>query len=265
MATRDVVLVDTPAAHVTRLRINRPDKRNAIDHGVRRALLDETRKALADPGCRGIVLGGVDGVFSAGGDLPSMARLSEREARARMRHIHELCRLIAGAPVPVVSAVERIGAGGAVGLALLGDHIVVGEGSRILFPFMQLGLTPDWGILHTLPRRVGLRAARRLLTQNRPIGGAEALEIGLVDELTGDDAVMAAGVAAAAALSELPMGAFAMMKARLSRGDSTLEDDLLREEEDQVRCLLGAEFAEGHAAFSERRRANFLTMQLERR
>src|SRR5690606_40294968 len=95
-----------------------------------------------------LVFGGVDGVFSAGGDVPSMVGLNEEQARERMRHIHVLCRLVGGARIPVVSAMEGFTAGAAVGLALLGDRNAVGRAARILFPFLTLGLSSE-------ERRVG--------------------------------------------------------------------------------------------------------------
>ena len=210
-----VVLVDRPAAHVARLLINRPDKRNAIDHDVRQQLTDALGALLGDASVRAIVFGGAQGVFSAGGDVPSMVGLSEDQARARMQHIHVLCRLVAGAGVPVVSAVEGIGAGAAIGLALLGDRIVVGEGTKILFPFLKLGLAPDWGQLLTLPRRVGLPAARRILCDGAPVSGAEAYRIGLADTLVADAQVMATAVAQAGEMALLPREAFRRMKVRL--------------------------------------------------
>lgn len=252
-----VVLVDRPVEAVLRLRINRPDKRNAIDHDVRQALTDALLEARGNDSIRALVFGGSEGVFSAGGDVPSMVGLSERQARDRMRHIHVLCRLVADAGVPVVSAVEGFGAGGAVGLALLGDHIVAGEGSKLLFPFLKLGLAPDWGLLRTLPMRVGLPTARRLLTEGRVIGGEEALRIGLVDEYVGEADVMAAAIARAQALSALPLSAFARMKARLDDPAASLAVEFQREEDDQAALLRGADFREGFAAFGERRQPSF--------
>lgn len=258
MSNQPVVIVDRPALHVVRLRINRPDKRNAIDYEVRQSLIDSLREVFANPDDRAIVLGGVDGVFSAGGDVATMFGLAEGQARDRMRHIHLLCRLVANASLPVVTAIEGIGAGAAVGLSLLGDFIVVGEGSRILFPFMKLGLTPDWGTLLTLPRRVGLPTARRILTQTQPVDGREALRIGLADELVADGEVMDAAIAKAVELTKLPLGAFARMKTRLNNVAASLEEELSREEGDQAVCLLGSEFFEGYAAFKEKRSANFV-------
>ena len=260
MATSSVVLIDHPAPHVARLLINRPGKRNAIDFDVRQALIDALGDVLGDAQCRALVFGGVGGVFSAGGDVPSMLGLTLGEARSRMQHIHVLCRLVAGAGIPVVSAIEGIGAGAAVGLALLGDYIVVGADSKILFPFMKLGLTPDWCTLVTLPRRVGLPVARRILTAGAPVTGPEALSIGLADEQVSDDQVMAAAVSKASGWAKLPIGAFARMKDRLHNISGSLSEELSREENDQAVCLLSDEFVEGHAAFIEKRAADFVAL-----
>lgn len=254
----EVVLLDRPAPHVARLRINRPDKRNAIDQAVRQGFIDHLTALLADSDVRALVLGGVNGVFSAGGDIPSMVGLSEDQARERMRHIHVLCRLVAQARVPVVSAMEGVTAGAAVGLALLGDRIVIGRGARVLFPFLKLGLAPDWGQLLTLPRRVGLPVARRLLGDGEPVGGEEALRIGLADALCEDAEVMDRAVALAGSLAQLPTEAFARMKQRLNHPSATLDDELQREETDQAVCLLGEDFREGYAAFRDKRAADFI-------
>ena len=252
-----VVLVDRPARHVARLLINRPDKRNAIDHEVRQGLMEGLTQLLDDPSTRALLFGGVGGVFSAGGDLPSMRGLNEAQARMRMQHIHALCRKVASARIPIVSAIEGIGAGGAIGLALLGDHIVVGESTKIFFPFLKLGLTPDWGQLLPLPRRVGLSAARRLLMSDSTLRGSEALALGLADTLVADADVMKAAVEKAKALAEMPIEAFSRTKARLNGPPELLEDALKREEDDQAVCLLGAEFAEGYDAFQTKRTPDF--------
>jgi enoyl-CoA hydratase/carnithine racemase len=253
-----VVLLDRPAPHVARVRINRPDKRNAIDHEVRELMTQHLQALLADGETRALVFGGVDGVFSAGGDVPSMAGLSPEQARQRMQHIHVLCRLVAQARIPVVSAMEGIAAGAVVGLALLGDHIVAGPGTRVLFPFLKLGLAPDWGQLLTLPRRVGLGTARRILTSGQAVAGEEAHRIGLADALVPDAEVMATAVRAAGELALLPQQAFGRMKMRLNHPSATLDDELAREEDDQSVCLAGPDFQEGYDAFRNKRAADFI-------
>ena len=253
-----VVLLDRPLPHVARLRINRPDKRNAIDFDVREQLAEHLRGLLADGATRAVVLGGVGGVFSAGGDVPSMRGLSLEQAQVRMAHIHGLCRLVAGARLPVVSAMEGIAAGAVVGLALLGDRIVGGPGTRVLFPFLRLGLTPDWGQLLTLPRRVGIGAARRLLASGEPLHGEEAHRIGLLDTLVADGEVMDAAVQQAGELARLPQDAFARMKRRLAEPAASLDEELAREAADQAECLLSADVEEGYAACAGRRAPDFV-------
>ncbi len=251
------LILDRPAGGVLRLLINRPDKRNAIDFDVRQQLIEAFEWLTAQAEVRALVIGGVGGHLSAGGDLPSMVGLAEVDARARMRHIAALCRRVYGCSLPIVTAMEGFSAGACVGLALLGDHIVVGENTKILFPFMKLGLIPDWGLLHTLPRRVGLPAARRLLLSTEAVSGVDAGRIELADELVADADVMAAAVRRAAQFSALPRAAFARMKHRLAFPSTTLDEDLPREEDDQSALLLGADFREGYAAFLEKRSADF--------
>ncbi len=253
-----VVLVDWPAPHVARLRINRPDKRNAIDFDVREQLTQRLRELQHDSATRAIVIGGVGGVFSAGGDVPSMRGLTEAQARERMQHIHVLCRLVARTRFPVVSAMEGFSAGAVVGLALLGDFTVGGPGTRVMFPFLRLGLAPDWGQLLTLPRRVGIGAARRILTSGRTVEGEEAHRLGLLDLLVPDEEVMEAAVRQASDLARLPQEAFSRMKQRLNGVSGSLDEELAREETDQAVCLLGDDFEEGYAAFSEKRAPDFI-------
>ncbi|MFN9525630.1 MAG: enoyl-CoA hydratase/isomerase family protein [Pseudomonadaceae bacterium] len=248
--------IDHPAPGVWRLLIDRPDKRNAIDHDVRQALIEALEDAATDPGCRAVVLGGVGGMFSAGGDIASMAGLDEAGARARMRHIHQLCRQLQDFPKPSVAAVEGYCAGAGAGMALLCDLIVASADSRFLFPFLKLGLAPDWGLLRTLPARVGLARARRLLLRGEAIGAEQALDLGLADELVAGDA-MAAALGLAEQLAELPLAAFARMKRRLANPAALLIEELRREEEDQAVLLLAEEFREGFAAFQEKRAPRF--------
>jgi 2-(1,2-epoxy-1,2-dihydrophenyl)acetyl-CoA isomerase len=252
------LLVDHPAPGVLRLLINRPDKRNAIDFDVRQQFTDAFEWLTRAPEVRAVVIGGVGGHLSAGGDLPSMVGLAEEDARARMRHIAALCRLVHGCILPVVTAMEGVSAGACVGLALLGDYIVVGENTRVLFPFMKLGLVPDWGLLHTLPRRVGLPAARRLLVSGDTLSGADAERVALADEFVADGEVMSTAVRRAAHYAALPRAAFARMKQRLAFPRTTLDEDLVGGEEDQATLLLGADFREGYAAFMEKRAADFV-------
>ncbi|GAD59398.1 phenylacetate degradation enoyl-CoA hydratase PaaB [Brevundimonas abyssalis TAR-001] len=154
---------------------------------------------------------------------------------------------------------EGVAAGASVGLALLGDHVVVGPSTRILFPFIKLGLVPDWGLLRSLPQRIGVGRARHLVFAGAAIDGAEAVNIGLADELVDDDAVMTVALERAEAFASLPREATARIKARFRAfGRLDFAQDLDAERVDQVACLTHGEFAEGLSAQLGRRAPRFI-------
>lgn len=252
------ILIDRPEPNVRRIRINRPSKLNAVDYDVREELTHALTEALGDASTRALVLGGVGGNLSAGGDVPSMIGLSTKQAGERLDHIHNICRMVASARLPIVTAVEGWAAGASVGLALLGDYVIVGPDTKILVPFFTLGLVPDWGLLRSLPARVGIPAARRIILESRTIGGEEAVRIGLADYLVDDALVADIAVEKAAMLARLPQQAFARVKARWAKPAASLQEDLIREREDQIACLTGSEFVEGFASFSEKRVPDFI-------
>jgi 2-(1,2-epoxy-1,2-dihydrophenyl)acetyl-CoA isomerase len=255
------VLIDYPALYVARIRINRPEKRNALDHATRQLLIDGLQAIFSDKSIRALVFGGVDGILSAGGDIGSMVDLSAEQARARMQHGRLLSLTFAEAPIPVVTAIEGMGVGNSVGLAMLGDYIVMGESAFVLFPFLKIGLVPDWAILRSLPRRVGFAFAKRVLMSCEKIPSATALSRGLVDEVVANDLVMSSAIEKASQFAELPLAAFGRMKARLNIITTTLDEELASDEDTQSACLLHAEFAEGFSAFSEKRKANFADLK----
>lgn len=256
--TSQTILLDEPAPHVARVLLNRPDKRNAIDHAVREALTGVVESLQSNRRIRALVIGGAGGFFSAGGDTPSMVGLNEAQARERMRHIHRLCKALLALGIPVVTAIEGMGVGAGVGLALLGDVIVVGPTTKIYFPFLKLGLIPDWGSLLTLPHRIGWPLAQQLLAQSATVDGTRARDIGLADLLVADDAVMHAALDKAEELSQLPHGAFADMKRLLKPSPAEFSVALQAEEDAQAKLLLGEDFVEGYSAMQEKRRANFV-------
>lgn len=250
------VRIDAPAAGVRRILIDRPEARNAVDFDTRVALIDAVEAARDAADVRAIVLGGANGMFSAGGDLPSMIGLDREAALARLQHGHRLAGALWEFPKPYVVAVERFAAGAAAGLALAADEVVVGRNAQFLFPFLRLGLVPDWGLMGSLKLRVGLARASRILRDSKAIKGEAALELGIADRMVEDEEVMASAIAAAETLAKLPLGAFAAMK-RIMRGDAGTALSLAAEAEAQADRIVSAEFAEGYAAFREKRDPDF--------
>ncbi|MBM3486661.1 MAG: enoyl-CoA hydratase/isomerase family protein [Alphaproteobacteria bacterium] len=252
-----VVLTDSPAPGVTRLTLNRPERRNALNPALRLALIDAVERALGDPATAALVLAGASGHFCSGGDIDSMEGLTAERARARMKSNHVLVAMLANAEKPIVAAVEGFAVGAGAGLALLADTIVLAEGGSIGFPFFRIGLIPDYGILYTLPRRVGAGPARQILLYARLLKGKAALECGLADELVADGTAGDRAVALASELAAMPPHAFALAKRQLALQPASLDAALEMEAMSQSLAFHTGEFAEGRAAFKEKRPPRF--------
>jgi 2-(1,2-epoxy-1,2-dihydrophenyl)acetyl-CoA isomerase len=174
-----------------------------------------------------------------------------------MKQNHRIVRLLADAEKPVVAAVEGFAVGAGAGLALLADTIVIAEGGTIGFPFFRVGLIPDYGLLFTLARRVGEARARQLLLYARMVEAKDAVGIGLADELAPKGGAEARAGERAAALAAMPSYAFAAAKRQLWLAPQSLEAALEAEALAQAACFTTADFAEGRAAFRDKRSPDF--------
>ena len=252
----DRVLVDRPAERVARVTLNRPERRNALDGETRTQFVDAAAAALADEGVRCLIITGAGGHFCGGGDLTSMPQTA-RGMRARLKDGHRGVRLLLQSEKPVIAAVEGHAAGAGASIALLADLIVMGRSAQISIPFFKVGLVPDWGMLHTLPRRIGAARARQAILLARSYASEEALAIGLADRVVDDEEVAAAALDQARTLAALPPHAFGIVKQQLAAMPAALDTALEMEALAQAICITGEEFAEGAAAFKAKRKPVF--------
>lgn len=252
----DLVLVDRPAERVARIGLNRPERRNALNNELREAFVAAAEDALGDDDVRALIITGAGGHFCGGGDLTSMPETT-RAMRARLKTGHRAVRLLLNSEKPVLAAIEGHAAGAGASIALLADVIMMGRSAHISIPFFKVGLIPDWGMLHTLPRRIGAARARQAILQARSYDAEEALAIGLVDRVVDDDEVPAAAVEQASILAALPPHAFAILKQQLAAMPAPLDTALEMEALAQSICITGEEFAEGAAAFKAKRKPVF--------
>ncbi|MCC6555036.1 MAG: enoyl-CoA hydratase/isomerase family protein [Polyangiaceae bacterium] len=167
------------------LTIDRPDRRNAIDRALARLLGEAVRIAAVDPSVRGIVITGAgEDVFIAGGDLREISRLArDGSAGGEILGVSADIAILEESEVPVIAAVQGSVFGGGCELLLLCDFVFMEEHAELAFRHAKMGLSPAWGGLTRLIERVGpLEASRLMLTAER-ISAAEALRIGLVNEV----------------------------------------------------------------------------------
>lgn len=253
----DLIVIDRPADRVARLTLNNPERRNAIDAELRSALLAAMADELANPDSRVIILTGSPKAFCAGGDLSSMQGLDAISGRARMKHGHRIVRMMATAEKPMIAAVEGWAVGAGAGLAVLCDTIVAGRSARFGFPFLRIGLIPDYGLPMTLAQRVGVPRARQLLFYSRTVTAETALAIGLADEVVDDDAVQRIALERACELAAQPANALTMTKRMLAQIPVSLETALEMEAMAQAVSFETADALEGRTAFLEKRQPKF--------
>jgi enoyl-CoA hydratase/carnithine racemase len=204
------------------IRLDRPPM-NALSTAAQAEIADAAAQVSADPAVRAVVVYGGPKVFAAGADVKEMAGLSYAEMAARSRRLQDSFTAVARIGQPVIAAITGYALGGGLELALCADFRVAGEGARVGQPEILLGLIPGAGGTQRLPRLIGPARAKDLILTGRFAGAAEALAIGLVDQVVPDAEVEAAAVALARRFAGGP--AVALRAAKLAI-DAGLETDL---------------------------------------
>jgi 2-(1,2-epoxy-1,2-dihydrophenyl)acetyl-CoA isomerase len=247
-----MILIERPRPEILRIVMNRPERRHAVTPELRAQVLEALQHGEADAAVRAIILTGSGGHFSGGGDIDRISGLTAADIPPYMEGLRRFVTALGSCTKPLIAAVQGVAAGGGAGFALASDFIVMGRSATFVFPFFRIGLIPDAGILHHLPRRVGLSMARQILFISQRVDGAEAERIGLADFVTDDDRVQDEAVELASKLARHPAQALALTKAILNADGQSLSDILTAEAQAQQLCLQSPEFRAGIAAFRDR-------------
>lgn len=243
---------------VATLTFSRPPN-NHIDRALV-VLLAEAMTALdADDGVRAVVLAGAGRHFCAGADFSggdSGGLDTPRDAPGETLY-RQAARLLRGRK-PVVAAIQGAAIGAGLGLAVVTDFRIGCAEARFAANFTRLGFHPGFGLSATLPRLIGAQKAALLFYTGRRIDGAEALRIGLLDELVPQAEVLGAAQALAEEIGHSQPQAVQSVRATLRRGLPDLFDQAIeREFEQQVWQRRMEDFAEGRRAMAERRLPDF--------
>lgn len=254
----EILIVDQPAEGVRRIAMNSQRNKNALGQDMRAALVQAFSEAFVDPAIRAIIIAGAEKDFSAGGDLSKMGGLdTPAAARERIRSAHDFVKVLADAEKPIIAAVAGYAVGAGAGLALMADTIVMASDAKMGFPFFRVGLVPDFAIPYTLTRRCGGAVARQALLYARTYDAAEAGRLGMVDHVVPTNDVGAKAVALAGELAAMPAHALALTKRMLATMPANIDAALEMEAMAQSLCWVAPDFAEGVAAFTEKRPPRF--------
>lgn len=238
------------------LTIDRPEARNALTPEVRTGLGSRFEAMAEDEAVRAVVITGAGGHFCAGGDVKSMGSWEPSEMEERLAVMVRVAELLITFPKPLVAAVQGHAAGAGASIACLADVVVAGDSAKFTVSFLNIGLVPDWGLTHTLPRRVGSAAARRLALTRERVDADEAHRLGLADVRAPDGEVMAVALERAGALAASALGGYAALKAMMEDRDA-LRAALRAEAQTQIERSKTWEHREGVAAFREKRRPDY--------
>jgi len=258
--------------------IDRPARFNSLDVQTAQDFRRAGLQCARDDAVRAVVLRGLPGMFCSGADLkfirgggdaadlgylrpPADGRRFGESFKQILEYIHSTISEIRRAPKPFVAAVDGVAAAGGFGIAMCCDLVVASPRASFEWAYGKTGLSGAESSTFMLPRLVGLRRAMELMLLNTRLTSQQARDYGLVTAVFETDVFEQETMALAARLADGPRRAFAVAKELLnqSAGMDQLDAHLDRELQELARVADGAEFAEGIAAFFEKRPPRFGT------
>lgn len=201
MALIDILNADGPIAE---LRLNRPEKKNAVTLELLADLVTACEMLAGQPGLRAVVLSGAGGDFSAGMDTSVLMGFAGNldAIKAEMlapeddaNRFQAPAKALAELPVPVIAAIDGVCFGAGIQLALAADFRIAAPGAKLSIMEGKWGLIPDMGISLSLPRLMPADRAKALIMTAQVMSGAEALAEGLVTRISDDPHAAAMGFA----------------------------------------------------------------------
>ncbi len=245
---------------VLRLRLQRPDKRNAMTREMLARLIDCIENAPDDEAVRVIVLSAEGEHFCSGMDLMAVNAKSDKKPRVgdiqrRLpRGANRLIQAMLAVQLPIVCAVRGWASGLGGHLALAADFTIASKTARFLEPFVKRGFTPDSGATYLLPRLVGLTRAKQMLLLGHEVDGEQAAAWGLVHAAVDDAALESATEELTGQLAESATIALGLTKWLMHRSlDLDLVDSLANEAFALEISARSHDFREGMAAFAKKR------------
>jgi 2-(1,2-epoxy-1,2-dihydrophenyl)acetyl-CoA isomerase len=249
----------------TTVELARPETLNAWNHQLGVDLLDAVQRLSADDAVRAVVIRGAGRSFSSGADLRDMTGRGERTSDGHpdvrstlVERYHPIITGVRTMPKPVVAAVRGPAVGIGLSLALACDLIVASENAFFMLAFVNIGLVPDGGSSLFVPSRIGLTRAIEMAMLGERVDARTALEWGLINQVHPDADFDAAVAALAQRLADGPTRSYAGTKRQLNNWLYARMDEQLELEADiQQEMAASGDFAEGVAAFVQKRQAHF--------
>ena len=242
------------------LTLNRPERLNALTHGMLTGMLTHLTALAEDPGIGCVVLTGSGRAFCSGGDVrvqAAVAGKSEQSPEQRtdqLRASMEASRLLHEMPKPTIAMVNGVAAGAGMSLALACDLRIAGESARMTTAFAKVGLSGDYGGTYFLSQLAGPAKARELYLTAEILDASRLLALGMVSRVVPDAALVAETMKLAGQFANGPRVAYRYIKRNMKVAEEgTLTDALDSEAYGMLRSRESADHAEAARAFVEKR------------
>jgi enoyl-CoA hydratase/carnithine racemase len=236
------------------VRMDRPEKKNALTGAMYSAMTEALRQADSDTSVRVVLITGTETCFTAGNDLADFAAATPGQPAPAIGYLETL----AAVTKPVVAAVNGVAIGIGTTMLLHCDLVYAAADARFQLPFVNLGLCPEAGSSLILPARMGHARAAELLFFGEPFGVERACDIGLINEIFPGVDLLPAALGKAHKLAEKPPDALRTTKRLLKTAPAdAIKLAMVRETEQFGRLLQAGEAREAMAAFLERRKPDF--------
>lgn len=239
--------------------LNRPDRANAFMPGFSDELYD-VLSTVADEKISKVLLIRAEGkIFSAGAHWDLLNSWdTTAKSNAFVTTLGKAIGLLSSMSKPVIAEVAGAAAGGAAGLALSCDFVMISDKAKFVFPFINLGLFPDTGGLWALVQRLGVPRAKEIAMRGLTLTAAEANESGLVNHMVPVDDLQTEAMNLAQELAKKPVRAMAAIKDLCNKIPEMTHDTFTSMEASTLTVLPdSADHREGVAAAQEKREPNF--------
>lgn len=244
---------------VRQIVLNRPDRMNALGRTLIAALRAELERCRFDRQTRVIVLSGAGGrAFCAGADLKERAEMSQDEVDAFVTELRTTFHLLFNHPKITIAALNGAALGGGLELALACDLRYAHDGVRLGLTETRLAIIPGAGGTQLLPRVIGPAKAKEMIFRAQPISAAEALTLGLVNDVFPGDELLDQCTAIAEQISQNGPIALAQAKRAVNQGlQCSLDQGLQIEQLCYAGVIPTEDRLEGLAAFKEKRKPQY--------
>ena len=238
--------------------LNRPDKLNSFDREMA-LLLQEKLDECKSNTIRCVYITGAGKAFSAGQDLAEVADPNgSGMQRILSEHYNPIVTRIRKLEKPVVAAINGVAAGAGANIALCSDIVVAAESASFIQAFSKIGLIPDSGGTHTLPRLIGWQKASALMMLGEKVSATDAERMGMIYKVFSDTTFAENSKNIAVYLAGMPTKGLAYTKQILSMSFTTSFEEQLHDEDIfQQKAAQTADYKEGVNAFLEKRKPGF--------